>query len=47
MRDTATADGKGFDQNAGHTGNADVPAGRTTAATESHLGTNNAAHTLL
>src|SRR3989442_8497322 len=47
MHDTVTADGKGFDQDSGRAGNANLPTGRTTAATEPHLGTNNAAHTLL
>jgi cation-transporting ATPase E len=47
MRDTVTADGKGFDQDSGRAGNANVLAGRTTASKEPHLGSHNTAHTLL
>lgn len=47
MRDTVTADGKGFDQDSGRAGNANASAGRTTAIEEQHLDTKNAPPTLL
>src|SRR6266567_1948857 len=47
MRDTFTADGKSFDQDSGRAGNTNVPAGRTTATTEPHLGSPSASPTLL
>jgi cation-transporting ATPase E len=47
MRDTVIADGKGFDQDSGRAGNANVPTGRTTATTEPHLDTKNAPPRLL
>ena len=47
MRDTVTADGKGFDQDSGRAGNANAPAGRTTAIEEQHLDTKSAPPTLL
>ena len=46
MRDTVTANGKGFDQDSGHAGNANVLRGRTTANMEPHLGNHNAPPTL-
>jgi hypothetical protein len=47
MRDTVTADGKGFDQDSGRAGNANVPIGRTTANEEPHLGSHSAPPRLL
>jgi len=47
MPDTVTADGKGFDQDSGRVGNADAPAGRTTAIEEQPIDTKSAPPTLL
>jgi hypothetical protein len=47
MRDTITADGKGFDQDSCRAGNANAPTGRTTAIKEQHMDTKNTPHTFL
>ncbi len=47
MHDTVTAGGKGFDQDSGGAGNANMPAGRTTANEETHLDNHSAPPTLL
>src|SRR6266700_6272911 len=47
MHDIVTADGKGFDQDSGRAGNANVPTGRTTANEEPHPGSHGAPPTLL
>src|SRR5215468_4954131 len=47
MRDAVTADGKGFDQDSGRAGNANVPTGRNIASEALHLDINNAPPRLL